>query len=169
MPADWTTVPCDTELATRNLGQALAATLRLGATVALHGTLGAGKTVFAKGVALGLGIAEPVTSPTFTVVQEYRRADGSWLFHLDMYRIDDELAALQFGIEEYLFTPDGISVVEWPERIAGLLTPAALGAEPSQFVPVYIDRTDRGRRVRLPVPPGASDGWAAPGDGGPAE
>jgi tRNA threonylcarbamoyladenosine biosynthesis protein TsaE len=111
----------DSEEATLRLGTALAAQLRPGAVVALHGDLGAGKTVLSRGVARGLGITEPVTSPTFTVVQEYRTGGGNWFYHLDMYRISDEQAALAFGIEEYLFAPQAIALVEWPERIAGLL------------------------------------------------
>jgi tRNA threonylcarbamoyladenosine biosynthesis protein TsaE len=109
------------EEATLRLGQALAGGLRPGVVLALHGDLGTGKTVLTRGLARGLGIVEPVTSPTFSVVQEYPRADGTFLFHLDLYRISGEAAALAFGIEEYLFALDGVTVVEWPERIAGLL------------------------------------------------
>ena len=106
---------------TQALGAALASLLRNGQVVALHGDLGAGKTVLSRGVARGLGITEAVTSPTFTVAQEYQAPDGRRFNHLDMYRIDDERSALAFGIEEYLFDPDAITLVEWPERIAGLL------------------------------------------------
>jgi tRNA threonylcarbamoyladenosine biosynthesis protein TsaE len=111
------------EEATLCLGQALASGLQPGVVLALHGDLGTGKTVLSRGLARGLGIVEPVTSPTFSVVQEYPRADGTYLFHLDLYRIGGERAALAFGIEEYLFAADGITVVEWPERIEGLLGP----------------------------------------------
>ena len=107
--------------ATLALGALLAKYLKYGQVVALQGDLGAGKTVISRGVASGLGITEPVTSPTFTVAQEYRTPDGHWLFHLDMYRIDDEMSAVAFGIEEYLFSPTAITLVEWPERIAKLL------------------------------------------------
>ena len=111
--------------ATLTLGRMLAACLPPASVVALYGDLGAGKTVLSRGVARGLGIAEPVTSPTFTVVQEYRRPNGQWFYHLDMYRISDEQAALAFGIEEFLFTTNAITLVEWPERIAALLAPTA--------------------------------------------
>lgn len=117
----WRQIESASEETTVRIGHDIAACLRPGSVVALYGDLGAGKTVFTRGIACGLGIAEPVTSPTFTVVQEYARPHGGWFFHLDMYRIDDEEAALAFGIEEYLFAADGITVVEWPERIAGLL------------------------------------------------
>ena len=107
--------------ATLALGALLAKYLKYGQVIALQGELGAGKTVISRGVASGLGITEPVTSPTFTVAQEYRTPDGHWLYHLDMYRIDDEISAVAFGIEEYLFSPTAITLVEWPERIAKLL------------------------------------------------
>jgi tRNA threonylcarbamoyladenosine biosynthesis protein TsaE len=112
---------CTGEEATLRLGRALAAGLSAGTVVALYGELGTGKTVLCRGIAQGLGIVEAVTSPTFTVVQEYRRPDGSYLFHLDLYRIRDAAAGLAFGVEEYLFAADGIALVEWPERIADLL------------------------------------------------
>ena len=107
--------------ATLALGALLAKYLKYGQVIALQGDLGAGKTVISRGVASGLGITEPVTSPTFTVAQEYKTPDGHWLYHLDMYRIDDEMSAIAFGIEEYLFSPSAITLVEWPERIAKLL------------------------------------------------
>ena len=106
---------------TLELGMRLAAVLRPGQVLALYGDLGAGKTVLSRGFARGLGITEPVTSPTFTVAQEYHAPDGKWFYHLDMYRIDDERSALAFGIEEYLFAPDAVTLVEWPERIEKLL------------------------------------------------
>ena len=106
---------------TERLGRALAGILPFGSVVALEGDLGCGKTVLSRGVARGLGITEPVTSPTFTVAQEYPCGDGRFLYHLDMYRISDENAALAFGIDEYLFQPHAITLVEWPGQIAGLL------------------------------------------------
>ena len=115
-----------TEEETLALGSRLAQVLRFGEVLALVGDLGAGKTVLSRGIARGLGITEPVTSPTFTVVQEYPLPKGRFFFHLDMYRIDDERAALAFGIEDFLFTPDAVTVVEWPERIWGLLRDRAL-------------------------------------------
>ena len=106
---------------TLELGTRLASVLKPGQVLALYGDLGAGKTVLSRGFARGLGITEPVTSPTFTVAQEYRAPDGKWFYHLDMYRIDDERSALAFGIEEYLFAPNAVTLVEWPERIEKLL------------------------------------------------
>jgi tRNA threonylcarbamoyladenosine biosynthesis protein TsaE len=89
--------------------------------VALDGDLGTGKTVISRGIARGLGVTSPVTSPTFTVAQEYQLSDNRFLYHLDMYRIDDENSALAFGIDEFLFAPNAITIVEWPERINRLL------------------------------------------------
>ena len=109
----------DSEEGTLELGRKLSRILPKGTVVALHGDLGAGKTVFSRGFARGLGITEPVTSPTFTVVQEYAIPSGGYFYHLDMYRIADEGAALAFGIDEYLFQPDALTLVEWPERMAG--------------------------------------------------
>ena len=111
----------DSEEMTLALGGRLAKMLPGGSVVALVGDLGCGKTVLSRGIARGLGITEAVTSPTFTVAQEYRRPNGEYLYHLDMYRITDENAALAFGIDEFLFQPHAITLVEWPEQIAGLL------------------------------------------------
>ena len=121
MNIDTVTLVTASDEATEDLGRRLAARLRAGMVLALYGDLGAGKTVLSRGIARGLGIEEPVTSPTFTVVQEYSCPSGMLFFHLDMYRIDSEESALAFGIEEYLYAPDAVTVVEWPERIAGLL------------------------------------------------
>lgn len=87
-----------------------AAQLRGGDVVLLSGELGAGKTTFTKGIALALGVTEPVTSPTFTIIKEYRGTD-LYLYHMDMYRLSGDLTEL--GFEEYLGDPRGVSVVEW--------------------------------------------------------
>ena len=153
---DWVTLTTDSEDETQALGARIASLLRPGSVVALYGDLGAGKTVLSRGLARGLGITEPVTSPTFTVVQEYERPDGSWLFHLDMYRIECEHDALAFGIEEFLFAPDAVAIVEWPERIAGLLEfPAGGQSGCCESVPdvveVYLSHVSESRReVRFP-------------------
>lgn len=145
-------VESSSDAATEHLGCILASWLRPGSVVALYGDLGAGKTVLSRGIARGLGIVEPVTSPTFTIVQEYRLADGNWFFHLDMYRIDDARTALAFGIEEYLFAPDAITAVEWPERIRPLLHGAAAHGEGDPLLEIRLSHLggDR-RRIELPV------------------
>ena len=125
---------------TLNFGIRMAGFLRIGMTLAMYGDLGSGKTVLARGIARGLGITEPVTSPTFTVVQEYRTAEGEWLYHLDMYRITNEDEALAFGIDEYLFAPDCITLIEWPERIEDILhTGSRNKPESPELLSIYIE------------------------------
>ncbi|MBQ7208014.1 MAG: tRNA (adenosine(37)-N6)-threonylcarbamoyltransferase complex ATPase subunit type 1 TsaE [Lentisphaeria bacterium] len=114
------------ESETEEAGFRLARSLSSGSTVLLRGDLGAGKTVFSRGFARGLGITEPVSSPTYTIVQEYERPGGGRLYHLDLYRISGVEAALAFGADEFFADPAAIALVEWPERIEGLLPPGAV-------------------------------------------
>lgn len=93
-----------------------AKTLKAGDVVCLDGEMGAGKTVFAKGVARGLGISEEVTSPTYAYVNSYQGR----LFHFDCYRVESEGYAEALGFSEY-FDMGGICLVEWSENIRGLL------------------------------------------------
>ncbi len=98
---------------TRALGERIGRTLAAGATVALVGELGAGKTAFVQGLARGLGISGTISSPTFTIVKEH---DGPTpLFHVDFYRLEraGELAAI--GFDDY-FERGGVVVVEWADR-----------------------------------------------------
>jgi len=104
--------PAETEA----LGEKFGRAARHGQVVALSGDLGAGKTQFVRGLARGLEIPTRVHSPTFTLVNEY--AGGRLkLFHLDLYRLETAAQILSAGIEEFL-SPDGVSVVEWAERMA---------------------------------------------------
>ena len=114
------------ESETEEAGFKLARILFPGSIVLLRGDLGAGKTVFSRGFARGLGITEPDSSPTYTIEQEYERPDGGRLYHLDLYRISGVEAALAFGADEFLNDPGAIALVEWPERIEGLLPPNAV-------------------------------------------
>jgi tRNA threonylcarbamoyladenosine biosynthesis protein TsaE len=107
--------------AAQAFGESWAADLVGGEIIALHGVLGAGKTQLAKGLARGLGFYGDVTSPTFTLVHEYRGGRLP-LYHIDLYRIQSEKEAVDIGLEEYL-PGDGVTVIEWPERIASLLPP----------------------------------------------
>ena len=112
------TVITNNEFETEAQGTALAKTLTPGAVIALTGGLGAGKTAFVRGLASGLGITGRVTSPTFTIVNEY---DGKIpLFHFDMYRINNEDELFEIGWEDYL-DRGGVIAVEWSENITGLL------------------------------------------------
>ena len=108
---------------TERFAAELAGSLKKGTVLLLYGGLGAGKTAFARGFARGLGIVEPVSSPTFTIVQEYAIPDGGMLYHMDLYRIDDPESALAFGIDEFLEDPGAFCIVEWPERAEGLYPP----------------------------------------------
>jgi tRNA threonylcarbamoyladenosine biosynthesis protein TsaE len=105
---------------TRALGAALGRLLPLGTVVLLHGDLGAGKTTLTQGIAHGLGIREPIQSPTFTLVAEHeaQAADSASirLFHLDLYRLSGEDDLDSFGWDQYISQTDAITVVEWPER-----------------------------------------------------
>jgi len=108
---------------TRRLGARLAEWLAPGDVLLLRGHLGAGKTVFAQGVAAGLGIDEPVTSPTFTLIHEHHGRVP--LYHVDLYRIGGDVEAGDLGLEDYLYG-DGVTLIEWAERAAGLVPPAHL-------------------------------------------
>ena len=107
--------PAETEA----LGAALADKLTPGAVVAFSGDLGAGKTAFVRGMARGLGITERVTSPTFTIVNEYEGGRLP-LFHFDMYRLGSSEELFDIGWEEYL-ARGGVCAVEWSENVADAL------------------------------------------------
>ena len=105
---------------TRRYGARLGALLQAGDLVCTEGVLGTGKTCLAQGIGQGLGIAGPITSPTFTLVAEYRRASAPTLYHIDLYRIGGADEALAFGLEDYLLG-DGICVIEWADRVLPIL------------------------------------------------
>ncbi len=101
---------------TQRVGEQLAKRLRPGDVVAFYGDLGAGKTAFTGGIARGLGIRGPVTSPTYTIVNEY--LDGLLpLFHFDMYRLHCADELFEIGWEDYL-NRGGVCAVEWSEHVA---------------------------------------------------
>jgi len=100
------------------LAERVGALLRAGDVVVLAGELGVGKTVFAKGVARGLGITEPVVSPSFTIVRQYEGALP--LVHIDVYRIDHLQELYDIGFDE-LVGDDGVTLVEWGDRISAML------------------------------------------------
>ncbi len=109
---------------TEALGQAVAARLCPGDVVAFRGDLGAGKTAFTRGLARGLGIRQPVTSPTYTLVNEY--LDGRLpLFHFDMYRLGSSEELFDIGWEDYL-SRGGIIAAEWSENVADAMEDAIL-------------------------------------------
>ena len=104
---------------TRRLGIRLGSLLQPGDVLALSGDLGAGKTTFVQGIAQGWGSTDSVSSPTFVLVNVYRRPDGHLLHHMDAYRMQSALEAEDLDIEEMLAT--GSLLVEWPERIQSAL------------------------------------------------
>jgi len=134
--------------ATRAVGRALGERLRPGDVVALVGTLGAGKTVFAKGVALGVGVdpSDVVTSPTFVLIGEYEGRCP--LYHVDAYRMTRPADFEALGADEILFG-DGVCLIEWADRVALLL--------PAERLDVNFAVSGEGTR-RLTFR-GAGEGW----------
>ena len=104
--------------ATQALAAAMAELLRSGDIVVLAGEMGAGKTAFTQGLGVGLGVAERITSPTFTIAQEYQ--GRLTLHHLDVYRLDHLNEALDVGLGE-IIEEDGVVVIEWGDAVAPLL------------------------------------------------
>lgn len=113
------TVETHTDEETTALGEAFAAVLRPGDVVALYGALGTGKTRFVKGICRRLGVAEHVTSPTFTILNEYR-GSALTVYHFDFYRLKELRELREIGFEEYLFG-DGVCLLEWAEQVQPLL------------------------------------------------
>ena len=104
---------------TRALGKRMGEEAQAGDAIALTGDLGVGKTVFTKGIAEGLGVKEPVSSPTFTILQEYRSGRMP-LYHFDVYRIGDPEEMDEVGFDDYIYG-DGLCLIEWAELISDLM------------------------------------------------
>ena len=104
---------------TRRVGMRLGGLLQAGDVVCLQGDLGAGKTTLTQGLAQGWGSLDAVSSPTFIIVNTYRRVDDGHLFHMDAYRLDSTPEAAELDLDEML--SQGALVVEWPERIESIL------------------------------------------------
>lgn len=113
-----------------------------GTVICVDGDLGVGKTVLAQGIAKGLGVTEPVVSPTFTIIQEYRNGRLPF-YHFDAYRIEDPEEMYEVGFEDY-FYGGGVCMIEWSELIRELL--------PEEYVHITIEKQmDKGpdyRRIR---------------------
>ncbi len=103
---------------TQRIASEFAKGLKKGDVLCMYGDLGVGKTAFVQGLAKGLGIKEHITSPTFTIVNEYM--GDMALYHFDAYRIADCDEMYEIGYEEYIYG-SGISVIEWPQLIADIL------------------------------------------------
>jgi len=139
------------EAATAALAARIAGVARPGDVIALNGELGAGKTSFARAFIAARGGRDAVPSPTFTLAQAYELADAT-VWHFDFYRLRDPEEAWELGIEDAF--PDGISLIEWPERCAALIPRRRLEIS---LVP---GATPSARRAILD-PGDDSGGWAA--------
>lgn len=108
---------------TQKLGEEFARSLQGGEIIALHGDLGSGKTTFTQGVAKGLGLSQPIVSPTFILMREYRldKQGLQTLYHIDLYRTENERDAKGLGIEDVFADKEGVVLVEWPEKMGNLL------------------------------------------------
>lgn len=125
----------ENEEETRSLAAKIGTMLSKGSVIALRGELGAGKTTFSQGLAKGLGVEEYVDSPTFSILKIY---EGRMpLYHMDVYRLEEDNAE-ELGLEEYLYG-DGVSLVEWPSRIASLL--------PKETIFIEIEALPSGNRA----------------------
>lgn len=108
----------NSQVETENFGERVGQNVEPGQIICLSGDLGVGKTAFVKGIAKGLGVEGYITSPTFTIVNEYH---GKFrLYHFDVYRVNDIDELYEIGFDEYIFG-DGISVIEWAELIEPII------------------------------------------------
>lgn len=122
---------------TIEFGKSVARAVEKGAVISLVGDLGAGKTTFTKGVARGLGIMDNVTSPTFTILNEYV-GEEKRLYHFDFYRIEDESELVELGFEDYFPSADGLTIVEWVEKAPSVL--------PKQYYQITFEKIDDDKR-----------------------
>jgi tRNA threonylcarbamoyladenosine biosynthesis protein TsaE len=128
-------------LETQDLGKRIGEKLKIGSVVALYGGLGAGKTCLTKGIAIALGVTEPVTSPTYTIICQYGARIGGTefpLYHMDAYRLSGDEDFENTGATE-LLGKNGIAVIEWSERI-----PLSI---PENAVRVEIEITEAENRI----------------------
>ena len=129
----------DSPETTQLFASKLAKDIKPGTVIALIGNLGAGKTTFAKGFAKGLGFSDHVISPTFKLISEY--VGNINLYHIDCYRIDTSFDFLNIGGEHYLNPIDGITLIEWPERINNLWS--------NDWIFIYFERIEKEPNKRI--------------------
>lgn len=126
------------EAQTERVGVRLGQLCQAGHLICLEGDFGAGKTCLARGIGKGLGVVEPITSPTFILINEHRIPGKALRFHhIDVYRLTTPQEILGLGIEDY-FYGDGVCVIEWAERVRELL--------PLEHLWVLLRHIDEGRR-----------------------
>ena len=106
--------------------------------VLFYGEMGVGKTTLIKQLCKKLGVSEPTSSPTFSIVNEYKADDNKTIYHFDFYRIKDESEVLDFGYEEYLYS-NHYCFIEWPEKIPNML--------PSNVMKVFINVDENNNRI----------------------
>lgn len=128
----------------RRLGMRLGAHLLPGDVICLQGELGAGKTTFVQGLASGWGSLDAVSSPTFVLVNLYRRSDGGQLFHFDTYRVESAPEAEELDLDSML--TNGPLVIEWPERMLGII--------PAERLWIKLEYVDDDRRELTFLPTG---------------
>ncbi|MBA9075440.1 tRNA (adenosine(37)-N6)-threonylcarbamoyltransferase complex ATPase subunit type 1 TsaE [Rufibacter quisquiliarum] len=119
--------------------------------ILFEGGMAAGKTTFIKAICAQLGVEEPVSSPTFSLVNEYEAARGELIYHFDFYRVENEAEALDMGALEY-FDSGNLCLVEWPSKVAGLLPPDAVE------VSIETGATEEARIITLRIYDGGTDG-----------
>jgi len=137
-------IEVDNEQATRALGMKIGELLRGGETLELTGDVGAGKTTFVKGLALGLGIDEDVQSPSFTISRVYEARDGLQLAHYDFYRLNDA-GIMAAELTETTQDPTTVTVIEWADIVEGVLPNDRLGI-------VFVSPTETSRHLTLTGP-----------------
>ena len=136
---------------TRRVGWRLGQHARAGDLFLLSGNFGAGKTTLTQGFAAGLGVAERVTSPSFTLINEHdaRSADGArvLLYHIDLYRLETEAAVDSLGLEDIIADPEGICVIEWPDRLGDRV--------PREHLLIVLEQVNETKRRLTLTPTGA--------------
>lgn len=138
--------------ATKRLGRLLAVQLKAGDVIALSGTLGAGKSALARAIIQAIDPTEvDVPSPTFTLVQHYSLADGTPLWHLDLYRIDDAEDAMALGLDDAFI--DAVCLIEWPDRLKKFIpkTNLSIHLHATDASDEAVDNSGAGSTVRFAV------------------
>lgn len=142
-----TTFNLNDERMTRRLGRCIGACMRAGDVVLLRGEMGAGKSVVTRAAARAMGVAGPVPSPTFTILNIHE-GSALRLYHFDLYRLEGADALYELGLEEYIPADDGASFIEWPEM--------AEDAMPQSALTVTLSYTEDGLARRAALAPGGA-------------